>query len=255
MAEKSSGGKKTGKPGGSGGRRASAKASGRPKTKASPRGTSGAKGGRGGARKKADPSRAILNAALALAAERGWKDLSLFEIAQASGQPMSTVYEIFPSKTAILAGFLRDIEEKAIGDVTPEEFEPGESARDRLFDLVMRGFDALVPHKKAVGEIVYDVMRDPIAAAAALPHFARTMARTLETAGISSSGLRGLVRVKGLMAICLGTLRSFLRDDTVDMAKTMATLDGYLRRVESVARSLNARRRRDGDESAEPESA
>ncbi|MDX1709789.1 MAG: TetR family transcriptional regulator [Rhodovibrionaceae bacterium] len=193
-----------------------------------------------------------MNAALSLAAERGWRDLSLFEIAQASGEKLSTVYEIFPSKTAILAGFIRDIEAEVLGGVTPEEFDPEENARDRLFDIVMRCFDALVPHKKAVGEIAYDVMRDPVSTAAVLPHFARAMAHTLETADLSTSGLRGVVRVKGLGAIYLATLRTFLRDDTADLSKTMASLDGYLRRVEGFMRRADPAARRRREEAPEP---
>ena len=70
----------------------------------------------------------------------------------------------------------------------------------------------------------------------------RSMAAMLETARISSSGVKGLVRTKGLAAIYLATLRVWLRDESPDMAKTMASLDGYLRRVEGLAGRLSGRR-------------
>jgi hypothetical protein len=67
------------------------------------------------------------------------------------------------------------------------------------------------------------------------------MAAMLETARISSSGMKGLIRTKGLAAIYLATLRVWLKDDSPDMAKTMASLDGYLRRVEGMAGRLTGR--------------
>jgi hypothetical protein len=60
----------------------------------------------------------------------------------------------------------------------------------------------------------------------------------------------GALRAKGLMAINLATLRVWLRDDSADMAKTMAALDGYLRRVESLLRGTR-RRQRPADEAGE----
>ena len=54
----------------------------------------------------------------------------------------------------------------------------------------------------------------------------RSMSLMLESAGISSTGLIGLLRTKALAAIYLATMRDWLRDDTTDKAKTMAALDG-----------------------------
>src|SRR3546814_17327248 len=60
------------------------------------------------------------------------------------------------------------------------------------------------------------------------------MALTLEAAGFSTTGCRGVLRRKGLAAIYLATMRVWLRDDSEDMAKTMAYLDRQLARVDSL---------------------
>ena len=57
-----------------------------------------------------------------------------------------------------------------------------------------------------------------------------------------------MVRTKGLALIYLASLRIWLRDESTDMAKTMASLDGYLRRVESIAGRMTGR----GGTEAEP---
>ena len=189
--------------------------------------------------KKADIPKHIIDTAMALAAERGWQDLSLADIAAAAELPLSKLYPVFPSKAAILEGLSRH----ADAAVVAEEAEDEGSARDRLFDVVMRRFDALQPYREGLGNVVLDLSRDPLAAVCGLASLERSMALMLEAAGLSSTGLRGLVRVKGMTAIYLAALRVWLRDDSADLSKTMAALDGYLRRVEGLAERLQSRRR------------
>ena len=194
--------------------------------------------------KKADIPRHLIDTALGLAAERGWGDLSLAEIAEAAKVPLGEAYRVYPSKQAILDAFSRGIDAEVLADETMEQdWESDQSsARDRLFDVLMRRFDALQPYKAGLGNLLYDEARDPPAALCGLQRLLRSMAAMLESARISSSGMKGLIRTKGLAAIYLATLRVWLKDDSPDMAKTMASLDGYLRRVEGVAGRLAGRR-------------
>ena len=72
------------------------------------------------------------------------------------------------------------------------------------------------------------------------PHALLTFARRfwgpvawmLEAAGISTASLAGIVAVKLTAAAYLATLRGWLRDDTPDLAPTMAALDRRLRGIE-----------------------
>ncbi len=194
--------------------------------------------------KKADLSKHLIETALRLAAERDWRDLSLAEIAEAAEVPLGKAYQVYPSKQAILDAFSRGIDAEVLADETMEQDWEADhsSARDRLFDVMMRRFDALQPYKAGLGNLLYDEALDPPGALCGLQRLLRSMAAMLETARISSSGVRGLIRTKGLAAIYLATLRVWLRDDSPDMAKTMASLDGYLRRVEGVAGRLAGRR-------------
>jgi AcrR family transcriptional regulator len=204
--------------------------------------------------KKADHPKHLIETALRLAAERGWHDLSLAEIAEAAGLPLGKAYQVFSSKQAILEGFARGIDAEVLADETMEQDwgQDESSARDRLFDVMMRRFDALQPYKAGLGNILYDQARDPLAALCGLQQLLRSMAAMLEAARISSSGVKGLIRTKGLAAIYLATLRIWLRDDSPDMAKTMASLDGHLRRVEALAGRLGGRRAAAGESPGEP---
>jgi AcrR family transcriptional regulator len=190
----------------------------------------------------ADPRRHIIDTAFGLALERGWRDLSLAEIAEAAGLPLSRLYAVFPSKQAILDGFADQVDAAMLGEgVEPLDTTP---ARDRLFDMVMRRLDALQPHKDALAVILQDQLRDPLAACCGLGRLARSMAVTLEAAGFSTTGCRGVLRLKGLSAIYLSTLRVWLRDDSDDMARTMAYLDKQLSRVDALLGRLKRARPR-----------
>jgi hypothetical protein len=108
----------------------------------------------------------------------------------------------------------------------------GDPSRDRLFDTLMRRFDALQPHRAAIRVILRDGLGDP-ATLLALPGLFRSMGWMLEASGISSAGWRGRLRAKLLAGLYLSVLRVFLEDDSADLTRTMAALDRGLRRGES----------------------
>ncbi len=194
--------------------------------------------------RKADRPKHIIECALALAAERSWKDISLNHIAVAAKLPLSEVYGSFPSKTAILAGYSRRIDADVLAVLDADAQDA--PVRERLFDVLMKRFDALNPHKGAIANILKDSCTDPIAAICGLGPLCQSMAWMLEAAGISTQGPLGLARVKGLSMIYLSALVVWLRDDSADMAKTMAYLDKRLRQAENCVIALRCRRRRSG---------
>ena len=190
----------------------------------------------------------VIDAALDLAATKPWREISLAEIAEAAGLPLSEVYPVFPSKARVLAGFARRVDAEVLAGQEPDAREG--RARDRLFDVLMRRYDALAPHKDAVRAIVADLGADPAMGLCSLRSLARSMACMLEAADLSSGGLRGALRVKALSAVYLATLRTWLSDESEDLARTMAVLDRQLRRAEWLAECCSRLRKRGGEEPA-----
>jgi AcrR family transcriptional regulator len=190
--------------------------------------------------KKSDVPQHIIDTAMTLARERGWRDMSLADVADAAKLPLSQVHAIYPSKQAILRGFTRMIDARVIAD---EDADAGaEPAKDRLFDILMRRLDALTPYKEALAAIAHDQGRDPFAAACGAGRLACSMATMLEAARLSTSGLRGVIRVKALTGVYLATLRVWFREDAPDLPKTMASLDRYLTRIDGCARRFERKR-------------
>lgn len=188
--------------------------------------------------KPADLPKRVFDAALKLAAERGWSKIALADIAAAAELSLAELYAAYPSKTAILEALSRDVDREVLARV---EVDMKETPRDRLFDVLMKRFDALSGYRDGLAATARDARRDPFMVLCGAGQLLRSMAAMLEAAGISSAGLAGALRAKGLAAIYLATLRDWFRDDTADRAKTMAALDGRLRRAESCAKWLDRR--------------
>ena len=185
---------------------------------------------------KDDIANKLIDTAFELALARGWRDLSLAEVAEAAGLPISEVYPVFSSKQAILRGLTARVDAAMLAEGSEDLSLP---ARDRLFDMLMRRFDALQPYREALGVVLGDQASDPLTACCGLTRLRSSMAATLEAAGFSTTGCRGLLRVKGLSALYLSAVRVWLRDDSEDMARTMAHLDKQLSRVDSLIGRLN----------------
>jgi AcrR family transcriptional regulator len=231
--------KRSGGAGGAGAKSKS-KAAGAPAASGGRRKTASAKTSTAKAPPAKDVEARALDAALELAATRRWMEISLAEIAGQAGLKLSEIYPVAPNKAALLAAFARRIDAAVLSeDLEGLEDSP---ARDRLFDVMMRRFDALEPYREAVGNILADAWAEPLAALGGLPQLGRSMAWMLEAAGIPTEGWRGLLRVQGLVGIYVATLRVWLRDDSLDKSKTMAQLDSYLRRVEGLSERFGARR-------------
>ena len=183
----------------------------------------------------------IIDALMGLASERAWDMISLADVADRAGVSLSQFRDAYPSKGAILAGFSRRID-KIVMDATTGDLAQ-ESDKDRLFDVLMRRFDAMAPYKKALLGINDWAMHDP----AALPNLNQLALNSLrfmlEAAGLNSEGPLGALKLQGLALSWTRVFHVWLSDDTADLATTMAALDKELTRGESfVARADEARR-------------
>jgi hypothetical protein len=111
----------------------------------------------------------------------------------------------------------------------------------------MRRFDALTPYRAAIEVLGRELPADPLAALAAGAGLLRSMRWMLEAAGISGEGIGGMVAVKLTAAAYLATARVWVRDESPDLAPTMAALD---RRLRGIERWYSAGRRREPEATA-----
>ena len=177
----------------------------------------------------------IVDAAMRLAAELDWEEVRLSDIAAEAGVTLATLRGAFDSKGAILGGLIRAVDRAVLAESDPEMAD--EPARERLFDVLMRRFDALKPYQPALRRIADSYRGDPLALIAFNTRSRRSMQWMLEAAGVDASGRMGLARAQVLVFAYGRTLDVFLRDEDPGLARTMAALDRNLRQAERLARA------------------
>ncbi len=173
----------------------------------------------------------VITAALDLAASPGWTEVSLRDIADAAGTPLSEVVAAFPDKSAIVAGFFSAVDRDMLQRAG--EIERDQTARDALFEVIMTRFDAMAPHKAGLKSILSPAGRTALLVS---PRPMRVLMATpnkvLQAAGINGEGGAGLARQFGLTRVLDQVFRIWLVDDDPGMARTMAALDRRLRQGE-----------------------
>lgn len=179
----------------------------------------------------------IIDALLALLAEKSYEQIGLAEIASTAGVALAELRDEFGSSLAILAAHIKAVDRKVLagGDADMEE----ESPRERLFDVLMRRLDALEPHKTAVRSLMRSAARNPGLALALNGLAVRSQQWMLTAAGITASGPKGALRAQGLAFLFAGVLHTWVDDDDEGHAKTLASLDRELARGQRMAGLLD----------------
>jgi AcrR family transcriptional regulator len=176
--------------------------------------------------------KAIVEALMDLASRRPWNDIGIKDIAQAANVSLAEFRDSFPSKGAVLGAFSRQIDHQVLEGTTDDL--AGEPARERVFDVMMRRFDALAPYKGALRRIFRDLQYDPLSLAALNQVSLNSQRFMLAAAGISTEGPLGTLKLQGAVLVYANTMRTWLDDDDAALAKTMARLDRELRRGERI---------------------
>jgi len=177
--------------------------------------------------------REVTAALLRVAGREGWEGVTLAAVAAEAGCGLAPLRTRYGSREALLLRFLALVDAAALAE--PAQ---GDTPRERLFDVLMRRFESLQPHRAGVLAIARALPADPCLLALSTSAGLRSMAWMLEAAGIPTAGLAGRLRAKALLAVWLGAFRAWAKDESADMSATMAALDRLLDRAESLARML-----------------
>lgn len=170
---------------------------------------------------------ALLQSALSLAASEGWHRFSLVDAAREAGVPVETVRKRYPVKALLLLQLGRLADASALRDDGD-----GGTLREYLFDLIMRRFDIFQEYREGVRAVLQAVPYDPALAAFLAGTTLDSMKWLAEAAGIDCTGFGGVCRINALAAVWAHAMRAWEKDESPDLAATMAALDGALDRAE-----------------------
>lgn len=177
----------------------------------------------------------VFRACLRLIEREGWKRFSFAKAAQESGIPLYVFHDQFSSSSDVMIHLFRTIDQDVLKNL--DSFE-GLSSRDTLFEILITRFELSQPYKRVLQSFWEDWVMSPTEAPTLACQGFSSMAWMLEAAGLDSRGLRGFMRIQGLMGLYLLTLRTWLTDDSLDLGKTMAFLDEGLQKLERGAKWL-----------------
>ncbi len=162
------------------------------------------------------------DAALGLAADRPWSEISLRDIARAAGVLFAALYGKAPGKSALMDRLSTRMDQVALGAT---EDDDASAVIDRLFEAVMARLDVMAAHRSALVAIAQSEGR--LAIAPRLPRTARTL---LESAGIDADGPRGALRIAAMTGVWARVLQVW-RDDDGALNRTMAEIDKRLKQM------------------------
>jgi hypothetical protein len=163
---------------------------------------------------------------LAAIAEKGWRRASLADAAHLSGLAEADIRTHAGDRIDALAA----LQDHVAAEAAAGAAESGGSVRDRLFDGLMRGFDAAQEVRAAV--LAIRASRDPAVPLLLAGRGGLHVRRLAQAAGVDVQGARGQLRLVGLTALVAQAFAAWRRDDSADMSATMADLDRLLERAE-----------------------
>jgi AcrR family transcriptional regulator len=176
---------------------------------------------------KSDRER-IIEAFMALLAERPFEEIGFGEIAARSGLTLAQCRGEFSSTIGVLAAHIKELDRQVLAGGEADMAD--EPPRERLFDVLMRRLEALAPHRAAVRSLVRSSTRNPGLAMALNSMAVRSQQWMLTAADIDAAGPRGLIRAQGLAVLYARVLRVWLDDQDPGLARTLAALDRELAR-------------------------
>ena len=199
-----------------------------------PAATSGDSHEPGGSQPSGDTRARVLEAFLALVAERSFERVGLADVASRAGVSLSDLRGQFGSTFDMLSAFVRDNDRKVLAALSDEHDDAmaSQPARDRVFDVMMRRLDILASHKGVLRSLARSACRNPFFALALNRLSVRSAQWMLAAARIDTSGLKGAARAQGLAMVHARVLSTFVRDEDPGLARTMSALDRELSKGE-----------------------
>ena len=183
-----------------------------------------------------DPD-SILDAALALAEQRGWDAVHLHDVAQALGVPLAEIARHYGDKDALVDAWFGRADDALLA--MPES--PGWmelTPRQRLYHAICAWLDALAPHRSISGEMLrYRFQPEHLhLQAQGVVRISRTVQWIREVARLPAVGWRREFEEAVLTSIYLATFARWLADDSAGAGRTRAFLDGLVSAAERAAR-------------------
>ena len=103
--------------------------------------------------------------------------------------------------------------------------------KDMIFEIIMMRFDILQNHRKPIIKIFEFFKKKPQKLVFLLPSLIESMISMAGLAKIPVVGIKGNLKIKGLLAIYFSSFLVWAKDNSESLDKTMTSLDNHLDRT------------------------
>ncbi|MBT3901883.1 MAG: hypothetical protein HOF20_03395 [Pelagibacteraceae bacterium] len=177
-----------------------------------------------------DKEKRIAQNTLAILKKKSWKVLNFEEVLK-NNKNIN-----IKSKIDLLKNINRYVDDALIIKMKKLEIS---STKDMLFEVLMARFDILQQNRKSYLEIYKAFKKSPQYFIKLLPSFLESMIITAELAKYNVNGLKGTIRLKGLMMVYFATFFQWLEDKTTSLERTMTQLDKNLDQAEKFGKLVS----------------
>lgn len=169
----------------------------------------------------------IAEQTLVILSKKNWKTLSVEEIMKNYNQKNINI----KSKIDLAININRYVDDLLIKKMTSIE---NSSTKDMLFEVLISRFDILQQNRKSFISIYNAIKNSPTRFIKLLPSFLESMIITAELSNYNINGIKGSLKLKGLMYVYFATFFEWLNDNTLSLEKTMIALDKNLDQAEKI---------------------
>jgi len=176
----------------------------------------------------------IARITLKLLSKKSWNSLLIKEVKQKS--KIKIFDNEIKNKRALLSNinayfdYLLSIDAKDIEQ---------SNCKDMIFEIMMMRFDILQNNRIALQTIFNSFKLKPQELIFLLPYLLDSMVSMANYANISVKGLKGQLRLKGILIIYCSTFLIWMKDESNSLEKTMTSLDRNLDKAGNILKFFN----------------
>ena len=185
--------------------------------------------------RKKDYTKNIIDALFNLTPNMPWQDITMEEIAKVVKLDQIELDGYFTSKISILIAYNNQIDHQLNIEFNKKNKSANLNFRDEIFDIIMTKYDMLNIRKDGIRHIFKRTFPiELVANPKSYLNLSNSMKLVLNLAGVTTNTPIGCLRVNILSGIFLNSFLSWLNDDSLDMSKTMVSLDKGLKQAEAL---------------------
>ena len=131
------------------------------------------------------------------------------------------------------------VDDQALAEIADDFNDAGDaSVQEKLVEGLIHRFESFAPLKPQMQALHLACMRNPVLGMALGHQLLRAIDRLLRLCGDDSSGMKRMLRVKGVCAVVMRVRSTWMADETADLSQTLKQIDSELEKAREWAVSL-----------------